>query len=685
MANHNISSNQASSDVKQKEVYNELISELNIAMWQWDLKKGILNPFFGFETLLGYKDTNNLEQATFWQSIWHPEDRVQILKDVQECTKERCDHISLVHRIKHHDGHFVWFYSKASITYTDDGEITLIGVSINLDRLEKTMNGLQTEKENYINFLRATNAATWVWNVQTGETIFDEPWANLLGYTLKELSPIKIDTWSNLVHPDEVNSTDQILQDVFDNKNEYYIATYRMKHKQGHYVWISDRGKVITWTKDGKPLIMVGTHIDVSDHKHLEAELIQREKHFKYLVENSYDIIYSLDLEGKMTYLSPSWSRLLGHSVEETMHVSFRPFVHPDDLKRMEKFFEHMYETKGHDAFEGYRLLTKTGEYRWFNTNASVLTNQDGKVIGFTGTARDITGRKKLQDQLSFERDFFKKTLLSVADAVISTDIDGKIVVINPQALKILGYKEVDAIGKHLWDITKVYIEEQVDGTLESIETIIKSPKERLISQATLLNRLGKQISIELSIAPISDVKMIGEGVVLVFRDISEKIRKQKEIEFLSYHDFLTGLYNRRYMDQVIQDLDKDRYLPLGIMILDVNDLKEMNDFHGHQSGDDLLKKISRILEQAIHPKDVLGRIGGDEFLILVPNTSLEDMYRLKHSLIETFDQEIIKGRKISVAVGYSVKTDHEQNIYDIQRDADNFMYAHKEAGRQHD
>ena len=682
MADHDFSSNQVSSDTKQKKVYENLISEFNIAMWQWDIKKGILRPFFGFETLLGYDNMCDLIHADFWQSIWHPDDHIQIKNDVRECVNHRCQTLSLIHRIKHHDGYYVWFYSKMKVNYTGD-ETSLIGLSINLDGLEENISGLQLEKENYENFLRATNAATWVWNVQTGETIFDEPWANLVGYHLYELAPIDINTWIRFVHPDDLEPTQRILDDVFNKKNEYYVSTFRMKHKDGHYVRISDRGKVITWTVDGKPLIMVGTHIDVTDHKRMESELIEREKHYKYLVENSYDIIYSLDLDGKMTYISPSWTRLLGHTVDETMHVSFRPFVHPDDLKRLEAFFERIYATKTHDAFEGYRLMTKSGEYRWFNTNASALTNDQGEVIGFTGTARDITGRKKLQDQLALERDFFKKTLLSVADAVISTDTDGKIVVINPQALKILGYKENDVLGKYLGEVTKIFIEDRMDGTTQSIENLILSPTERLIPQATLLNRLGKQILIELSIAPITDIKQTNEGSVLVFRDISEKIRKQKEIEFLSYHDFLTGLYNRRYMDQVIQDLDKDRYLPLGIMILDVNDLKEMNDFHGHQSGDELLKKISRILEQAIHPKDVLGRIGGDEFLIIVPNTTLEDMYRLKHSLIETFDHEVIKGRKISVALGYSVKTEHDQNIYDIMRDADNFMYAHKEARRQ--
>jgi len=679
MAKINTNHEELASILKQKELYKNLVSDISIAMWQWDLKSGNLISFFGLDTLLGYQDHTRFSEADFWKSIWHPDDRIQILEDVRKCTLAKCTELSIINRIQHADGHYVWFYSKLGVHYHSEGEVSLIGVSINLDKLQRTLDELNLEKETYSTFLKATKAATWVWNVQTGETIFDDAWAELIGYTLEELKPINIHTWESFVHPDDLVNTSNILQTVFNKKLDFYNATFRMKHKEGYDVWISDRGKVISWTEDGKPLMMVGTHIDVSNYKDLVEELREREKHFKYLVENSYDIIFSLDLHGKMTYLSPAWERLLGFTVEDTMYVAFRPYVHPDDLPRLEVFFDQMYKNKNHDAFEGYRLLTKSGEYRWFNMNASALTDDDGHVIGFTGTARDITGRKRLQEQISRERDFFKKTLLSVADAVVSTNQEGKIAVINPQAQKLLGYTEEEAVGKYLLDIAKIYVDDQPNGLGASMESLLNQPKETLISGATLLNRIGKQLMIELSIAPIKDYNNIGEGVVMVFRDISDKVRKQKEIEFLSYHDFLTGLYNRRYMDQIILDLDKDRYLPLGIMILDLNDLKEMNDQYGHHSGDELLKKVSRILESAIHAKDVLGRIGGDEFLILVPNTSVEDMYRLKHHLIHAFDNESIKERKISVALGYSIKMTHDQNVFEVMREADDFMYAHKE------
>lgn len=361
------------------------------------------------------------------------------------------------------------------------------------------------------------------------------------------------------------------------------------------------------------------------------------------------------------------------------MH-SYRDFIHPDDIDRIETFFKDVLNKDTRLSIDEHRLLTKAGDYRWYNTSATLLKNEKGEFTGMIGTARDITRHKELQSTLSYERDLFRTTLMSVADAVISTNQHGHVVLINPVAESILGYKQSEMKDQLLYKYMRIYYENQEEGQACSIQSLLHVSKQTFIQQATLLNRKEKPMMIELSVAPIQDEKKSQQGVVIVFRDISDKIRKQKEIEFLSFHDYLTGLYNRRYMDQTVIDLDKDRYLPLGTMILDVNDLKEMNDQFGHQSGDEMLKKVSRILEQAISPKDVLGRIGGDEFLILSPNSSDELMYELKHQLIHIFQTENLKGQPISVAIGYSVKNDAEQNIYEVMRIADDFMYAHKEA-----
>lgn len=666
-------------DKKLLLAYQELISGMDIAMWRWDLQSEVLTPFFGVETLIGNHDLNALTKTGFWISQWHPEDRITINNKVDEAIKHQHSKIDFIHRIRHKDGYYVWISTKATIEYDHDDAKSLLGISMNIDKIHQTMMNLNIEKENFKKIIRATNAATWVWNVQTGETVFDEQWAKMLGYTLDELKPINIKTWEKLVHPDDLMKAYEVIKDVLDQKTDHYVSEYRMRHKDGHDVWISDRGNIITYTDDGKPKDMAGIHLDISKRRKLEYNLAKSEKHYKFLIESSYDIIYTLDLDANITFVSDAWNRQLQHTTENTLNKNINDFIHPDDLPRLQQFFVHIEKTGEHIAIEEFRLRTEDNKYRFYNTNASIMTDDNGNVTGYVGTARDITGRKQLQDQLALERDLFKKTLLSVGDAIVSTDRFGHIVIMNQNAEKMLGYAETEAKSQVLWDVMVLFFEDSKNGRAHSLETLIKATETIYIQSATLLNAKGKQIHIELSIAPIQDAKRVNEGVVIIFRDISEKQRKQKEIEFLSYHDYLTGLYNRRYMDQTIQDLDKDRFLPLGMMILDVNDLKEMNDEFGHQAGDDLLKKVSRIIESHLESKDTLGRIGGDEFLILLPNTSEQQIYELKHRLIEAFEKEKVRDKKITVALGYAIKTDVDQDIYETMKQADDYMYADKD------
>ena len=144
---------------------------------------------------------------------------------------------------------------------------------------------LAKEKARLEGVIKGTQAGTWEWNVQTGETIFNDRWAEIIGYSLKELAPISIDTWVNNTHPDDLNSSNEMLRKHFNGETDYYDSECRMMHKNGYWVWILDRGKVISRTDDGKPQWMFGTHIDITPSKlaeeareKLQAKLSQAQK-----------------------------------------------------------------------------------------------------------------------------------------------------------------------------------------------------------------------------------------------------------------------------------------------------------------------------------------------------------------------------------------------------------------------
>ena len=143
---------------------------------------------------------------------------------------------------------------------------------------QETEEELRHERERLAGILRGTRSGTWEWNVQTGETIFNERWAEIIGYKLEELSPVSIDTWIKYTHPDDLKASDEMLQKHFNGELDYYDCECRMKHKDGRWIWILDRGKVISWTTDGKPLWMYGSHTDITERKRMEEEILNAEK-----------------------------------------------------------------------------------------------------------------------------------------------------------------------------------------------------------------------------------------------------------------------------------------------------------------------------------------------------------------------------------------------------------------------
>jgi len=132
---------------------------------------------------------------------------------------------------------------------------------------------LKKERQRLTYILAGTNVGTWEWEVQTGATIINERWANIVGYTMEELAPVSINTWLKLLHPDDLKVSNELLEKHFNGKLDYYECESRMRHKDGHWVWVLDRGKTSIWSEERKPLFMAGTHTDISRQKHIEEKI----------------------------------------------------------------------------------------------------------------------------------------------------------------------------------------------------------------------------------------------------------------------------------------------------------------------------------------------------------------------------------------------------------------------------
>lgn len=525
--------------------------------------------------------------------------------------------------------------------------------------------------------IQSTNAATWEWNIQTGAVVFNERWAEIIGYSLAELAPISIETWKRLVHPDDYKRSNDEFMKVFQHKKKFYSVEVRMKHRNGRWVWVLDSGMVTKWDLTGKPLIAVGTHVDITRTKRLQMRAEKNELKLRTIIENTKDIIYRISPNGIITYLSQAWSKHLGWSVQETIGKSFRPYVHAEDLEKLDVFFDKVAKSKTHQEIQGYRLQTQTGEWRYFETSASPIVTQR-KITGFAGIARDITQTMQIQEALYREKEHFRTTLLSVGDGVIVTDTKGIITEINHVASKLLQLNLENSVGKALNDVFHV-VHRETHLPHEDIVSAVLRQGERLEVRNVAIHVANDQwIPIDDSAAPIFDHQGEIQGVVIVFRNISEDLELQKRIEYLSYHDQQTDFYNRHYLKLIEPSLKIPSHLPLCSMAIDINDLKLINDTYGHPKGDDILCKAAAIIRRNVPNTDFIFRMGGDEFLVFLPQTTMKQAHKIHQAILDDIEQSCDIDCPLGLAIGYSVLTDMEDDLYEGIRVADFRMYEDK-------
>jgi PAS domain S-box-containing protein len=273
------------------------------------------------------------------------------------------------------------------------------------DRLqEQAHQQLAASEQMYRSVLEGTRIGTWQWNVQTGDTIFNQRWAEIVGYTLEELAPISIETWLKLAHPADLDESGQLLQAHFAGHSPFYDFKCRMNHKDGHYVWVHDRGRVVSWTDDGKPLMMYGTHADITEQKQSEIALLQSRDQFKTLVANIPGITYrcKADKNWTMLFMSGHIDYISGYPASDFIDNAVRSYasvIHPDDCISVEQAVAEAITNQTPWVLR-YRILHANGSVRWAEEHGAAEFDERGQVLYLDGFILDVSNEQKLQEQL---------------------------------------------------------------------------------------------------------------------------------------------------------------------------------------------------------------------------------------------------------------------------------------------
>jgi diguanylate cyclase (GGDEF)-like protein/PAS domain S-box-containing protein len=385
------------------------------------------------------------------------------------------------------------------------------------------------------------------------------------------------------------------------------------------------------------------------------------------------------------------WANMLGYTYEEIQHTTqqWTDFIHPEDRDKAWKSIIDVIEGRSPAHKLEYRMLHKDGSIRWILDQAKVMKRDaNGTPTRMSGTHNDISKRKQIEEVISESSLRLKRILDNLFAYVALLDTNGVIQEVNKAPLDRSGYLREDVIGRFFYDAPWWSYDDQVR---EQLIAAINAAKLGKASRYDVAVKMGNDlVPIDFLIAPVRDETGEIIGLLPTAVDITDRKHLEAELQRQAHLDFLTGLANRRsFMVRSEIELSRTRRYDnsLSVLMLDIDHFKQINDTYGHQSGDLVLKSVANTFQEVLRSVDIIGRLGGEEFAVVLPETwiakALEVAERLREKISEGEvalpDGTIIR---FTVSIGIAALIDKNSNIDMLLDDADKALYRAKQAGR---
>jgi len=573
----------------------------------------------------------------------------------------------------------------------------------------------------------ASDMGAWEWHVPSGRMLVDERWASMVGYQRDDIER-DIGAWNRLLHPDDVKRFHEAFQRHINGHDDRYQLEVRLLHRDGHWVWIHGVGQVVKWGRDGQPLLMRGTHTDITREKARsdQIDFIDRRDRVLLLLANLNEDRSEHD------FAQAALQRLedLTGSC-----VSFLHFVNEDlgevELIAWSRRTEERY-CKVVDFASHYRLSEAGIWADGVHTRSPVVVNDYaqaekrkglpeghsdmrrfisvpltdfGSVVLLIGVGnkpenyvdRDVETVQLFANEIwrLIQRERNQTSLKQASmvfdyarEGIIVTDAENRIVDVNPAFERMSGYTRNDVLGadprlfrsgrhgpsfyREMWE--NIRCDDVWEGEIWN------------------RRRNGDVYPQHLNISVIRDSAGNIVNHIALFSDISLQKKQQDELQRLVHYDPLTGLPNRvlcidRLQQAMAQAARHRRKLALAFM--DLDGFKEVNDAHGHDMGDEVLIEIAGRLKAELRAEDTIARLGGDEFVAIFSDFDQLAVVQplFERLLIAASTPLVIRGVTVQVSVSIGVSLYPRDSNYELQpeqlvREADQAMYRAKNSGK---
>jgi diguanylate cyclase (GGDEF)-like protein/PAS domain S-box-containing protein len=425
---------------------------------------------------------------------------------------------------------------------------------------------------------------------------------------------------------------------------------------------------------------------DITEARRTREALARSEREHRDLAERSTDVVTRTDDRAIYRYVSPSCARVYGYDPEELVGRPVRDFVHPDDRSAHAEMRASLTDGDA-EHFGQLRHAHKAGHWVWVELQYAALRDGAGRLIGVQGAARDITDRKVAEAARAIADDQFRTAFDGAPIGMALVAPDGRMLRVNEAMCSIVGYTPGELLARSFQEITHP---DDLAADVAQVEAILSGQGSLYESEKRYVRADGTVVWAALAVSLVRDSGGRPLHLVSQVQDISERRRLEAQLRHLADRDGLTGLHNRRSFQRQLdhQVARAHRYGELAaVLVLDLDAFKDVNDSLGHHAGDELLKHVSRVLQQRLRDSDIIGRLGGDEFAVLLPAADLDRAQRvvaaLKRELAES--PVLLEGVNITVqaSIGLAALT-RDLDGEGALKVADQAMYLAKSARAGH-
>ncbi|MDG6777168.1 diguanylate cyclase [Thiomicrorhabdus sp. zzn3] len=519
-----------------------------------------------------------------------------------------------------------------------------------------------------------------------GHWVFDLRWNELYWsdevYRIFGAEPGKFaatyEAFMQFIHPDDRDRLNQVYQASVQNKDHYKLQ-HRIIRSDDEVRYVEEEGRH-EFDAQGNVIRSIGTVLDITERVLSEQHVQHLKEQYESLVQSIPEIVFrcKVDEHWTMLYLNDAVEKVTGYPANDFLYNKVRPFdsiIHPEDRVRVEQDSTESYTEDRSYELE-YRLIKKNGEVVYVKELGHLVTLEEGVKV-LEGIITDVTAEKHALHKL--------QQFIDTQSQIVVVRSADQLTFANQSFFNFFGYADLQSFMQEHSCVCDYFIKQDEFFDLSQVkpehaswvEAMERLPGNRQVVLMQGVNGPRRAFSVSFS-------DFDADSKIITFNDISDTMREQIDWKHRAYHDPLTGCLNRHFLEKHYDELMRELQQlgkQTGLILFDIDHFKRINDEYGHNRGDEVLKKIASLVHARIRDTDRFVRWGGEEFLILFPIDSLEDLERFAEHLRALIEEHDLAGIHVTSSFGATLVAKDEGLRSAISR-ADKALYSVKENGR---